>query len=66
MEMRDRINLPNQLTTKRMTFLIINIVSYMGGPKDNISIFRKIISSEEFKSMSELQNRRMMQTQGYQ
>lgn len=65
MEMRDRINLPNQLTTKRMTFLIINI-SYMGGPKDNISIFRKIISSEEFKSMSELQNRRMMQTQGYQ
>lgn len=66
MEMRDRINLPNQLTTKRMTFLIINIISYMGGPKDNISIFRKIISSEEFKSMSELQNRRMMQTQGYQ
>lgn len=47
MEMRDRINLPNQLTTKRMIFLIINIISYMGGPKDNISIFRKIISSEE-------------------
>lgn len=66
MEMRDRINLANQLTIKRMTFLIINIITYVGGPKDNFTIFRKITSSEEFKSVSELQTRRMMQSQGYQ
>lgn len=41
MEMRDRINLANQLTIKRMTFLIINIITYVGGPKDNFTIFRK-------------------------
>ena len=54
MEMRDRINLANQLTIKRMPFLIINIITYVGGPKDNFTIFRKITSSEEFKSVSEL------------
>lgn len=31
MEMRDRINLANQLTIERKTFLIINIITYVGG-----------------------------------
>lgn len=39
---------------------------WVAGPKDNFTIFRKITSSEEFRSVSELQTRRMMQSQGYQ
>lgn len=54
--MRDKIKLANHLTTTKEIFRITNITLYVSELKHNFSIFRKMISPEELKSMGKWQD----------